>query len=46
GGVTVSTIQLRDDDIVISLESWLELARANGWFVVRRDKLVERLMQL
>ncbi|EON2310593.1 ORF6N domain-containing protein, partial [Shigella flexneri] len=22
------------------------LARANGWFVVRRDKLVERLMQL
>ncbi|EON7688361.1 ORF6N domain-containing protein, partial [Escherichia coli] len=44
GGVTVSTIQLRDDDIVISLESWLELARANGWFVVRRDKLVERLM--
>ncbi|MCM4370726.1 ORF6N domain-containing protein, partial [Escherichia coli] len=42
GGVTVSTIQLRDDDIVISLESWLELARANGWFVVRRDKLVER----
>ncbi|ENU2480455.1 ORF6N domain-containing protein, partial [Shigella flexneri] len=21
-------------------------ARANGWFVVRRDKLVERLMQL
>lgn len=46
GGVTVSTIQLRDDDIVISLESWLELARVNGWFVVRRDKLVERLMQL
>ncbi|HCB8618845.1 TPA: ORF6N domain-containing protein [Escherichia coli] len=46
GGVTVSTIQLRDDDIVISLGSWLELARANGWFVVRRDKLVERLMQL
>ncbi|EPS6255286.1 ORF6N domain-containing protein [Escherichia coli] len=46
GGVTVSTIQLRDDDIVISLESWLELARSNGWFVVRRDKLVERLMQL
>ncbi|ELQ4164327.1 ORF6N domain-containing protein [Shigella flexneri] len=46
GGVTVSTIQLRDDDIVISLESWLELARANGWFVVRRDKLLERLMQL
>ncbi|MCC8206471.1 ORF6N domain-containing protein [Escherichia coli] len=46
GGVTVSTIQLRGDDIVISLESWLELARANGWFVVRRDKLVERLMQL
>ena len=46
GGVTVSTIQLRDDDIVISLESWLELARANGLFVVRRDKLVERLMQL
>ncbi|ENG7568890.1 ORF6N domain-containing protein [Escherichia coli] len=46
GGVTVSTIQLRDDDIVISLESWLELARANGWFVVRRDKLVESLMQL
>ena len=46
GGVTVSTIQLRDDDIVISLEPWLELARANGWFVVRRDKLVERLMQL
>ncbi|EFA3938720.1 ORF6N domain-containing protein [Escherichia coli] len=45
-GVTVSTIQLRDDDIVISLESWLELARVNGWFVVRRDKLVERLMQL
>ncbi|WP_141115628.1 ORF6N domain-containing protein [Escherichia coli] len=46
GGVTVSPIQLRDDGIVISLESWLELARANGWFVVRRDKLVERLMQL
>ncbi|HCO6187244.1 TPA: ORF6N domain-containing protein [Escherichia coli] len=46
GGVTVSTIQVRDDDIVISLESWLELAIANGWFVVRRDKLVERLMQL
>ncbi|EJV0512056.1 ORF6N domain-containing protein, partial [Salmonella enterica] len=35
-GVTVSTIPLRDDDIVISLESWLELARANGWFVIRK----------
>ncbi|HAW1184687.1 TPA: ORF6N domain-containing protein [Salmonella enterica subsp. enterica serovar Concord] len=46
GGVTVSTIQLRDDDIVISLESWLELARANGWFVVRKEQLLERLMQL
>ncbi|EKQ2111123.1 ORF6N domain-containing protein [Salmonella enterica] len=45
-GVTVSTIPLRDDDIVISLESWLELARANGWFVIRKDQLVERLMQL
>ncbi|ECI8010319.1 ORF6N domain-containing protein [Salmonella enterica subsp. enterica] len=45
-GVTVSTILLRDDDIVISLESWLELARANGWFVIRKDQLVERLMQL
>ncbi|EAA1181778.1 ORF6N domain-containing protein [Salmonella enterica subsp. enterica serovar Mikawasima] len=44
--VTVSTILLRDDDIVISLESWLELARANGWFVIRKDQLVERLMQL
>ena len=32
--------------LLFSLESWLELARANGWFVVRRDKLVERLMQL
>ncbi|EBG4358555.1 ORF6N domain-containing protein, partial [Salmonella enterica subsp. enterica] len=37
---------LRDDDIVISLESWLELARANGWFVIRKDQLVEKLMQL
>ncbi|WP_096975803.1 ORF6N domain-containing protein [Escherichia coli] len=46
GGVTVSTIQLRDNDIVISLESWLELARANGWFVVRKEQLLERLMQL
>ncbi|EEK5903104.1 ORF6N domain-containing protein [Salmonella enterica subsp. enterica] len=45
-GVTVSTIPLRDDDIVISLESWLELARASGWFVIRKDQLVERLMQL
>ncbi|APH27457.1 ORF6N domain-containing protein [Salmonella enterica] len=45
-GVTVSTIPLRDDDIVISLESWLELARANGWFVIRKDQLVEKLMQL
>lgn len=45
-GVTVSTILLREDDIVISLESWLELARANGWFVIRKDQLVERLMQL
>ncbi|EDM0593753.1 ORF6N domain-containing protein [Salmonella enterica subsp. enterica] len=45
-GVTVSTIPLRNDDIVISLESWLELARANGWFVIRKDQLVERLMQL
>ncbi|EDA5562309.1 ORF6N domain-containing protein [Salmonella enterica] len=45
-GVTVSTIPLRDDDIVISLESWLELARSNGWFVIRKDQLVERLMQL
>ncbi|EFB1498956.1 ORF6N domain-containing protein [Escherichia albertii] len=46
GGVAVSTIQLRDDEIVISLESWLELARANGWFVVRKEQLLERLMQL
>ncbi|EGF0824337.1 hypothetical protein R549_23745 [Salmonella enterica subsp. enterica serovar Saphra] len=45
-GITVSTIPLRDDDIVISLESWLELARANGWFVIRKDQLVEKLMQL
>ncbi|EAA1529398.1 ORF6N domain-containing protein [Salmonella enterica] len=44
-GVTVSTILLRDNDIVISLESWLELARANGWFVIRKDQLVEKLMQ-
>lgn len=42
-GVTVNEFPLREDDLVISMDSWLDLARKNGWIVLRREGLAGRL---
>lgn len=42
-GITVSELPLKDSDLIISLESWLQLANENGWFVIRREELKSKL---
>ncbi|HEY3986368.1 ORF6N domain-containing protein [Cedecea sp.] len=44
-GVTVNELPLREDDLIISLESWLDLARKNGWVVLRRDEAIVTLTE-
>lgn len=42
-GVTINELPLRGDDLVIGLDSWLQLAQKNGWIVMRRDELARKL---
>lgn len=42
-GVTISQLPLKDDELVISIESWLQIASKNGWVVIRREELASRL---
>jgi Rha family phage regulatory protein len=44
-GVTVNELSLREDDLIISMESWLDLARKNGWVVLRRDEAIVMLTE-
>ncbi|MBX9336079.1 Rha family transcriptional regulator [Serratia nevei] len=45
-GITINELTLREDEIVITLESWLQLAQKNGWVVIRRDQLAGRLTSM
>ena len=44
-GVTIHRMPLRDNDLVIAMESWLELARRDGWIVIRRDEFASRIAE-
>ncbi|HEY3983052.1 ORF6N domain-containing protein [Cedecea sp.] len=44
-GVTVNELSLREDDLIISMESWLDLAKKNGWVVLRRDEAIVMLTE-
>lgn len=45
-GLTVASMPLRDDQIVISLDSCAELFRKNGWLVIKPDMLVQKLLSV
>ena len=42
-GVTVQELPLKDSDLIINLESWIQIAQKNGWVVIRREELVSRM---
>jgi len=44
-GVTINELPLRDDELVITLESWVQLAQNNGWVVMRQDELIDKLVR-
>lgn len=44
-GVTINEIPLRDEELVITLESWVQLAQSNGWIVMRQDELIDKLVR-
>ncbi|HFE3524467.1 BRO-N domain-containing protein [Enterobacter hormaechei] len=44
-GVTINEIPLRDEELVITLESWVQLAQSNGWIVMRQDELIDKLVK-
>lgn len=44
-GVTINEIPLRDEELVITLESWVQLAQNNGWIVMRQDELIDKLVR-
>ncbi|HEY3983053.1 MAG TPA: antA/AntB antirepressor family protein [Cedecea sp.] len=45
-GITINEIPLNDSDLVISLESWLQLAQKNGWVVMQREGLANKLTNM
>jgi anti-repressor protein len=45
-GITINEMQLNDSDLVISLESWLQLAQKNGWVVIRREELANKMTDM
>jgi phage anti-repressor protein len=45
-GITINEMQLNDSDLVISLESWLQLAQNNGWVVIRREELANKMTDM
>lgn len=44
-GVTINELPLRDDELVITLESWVQLAQNNGWVVMRQEELIDKLVR-
>ncbi|VAG29307.1 BRO-N domain-containing protein [Enterobacter hormaechei] len=44
-GVTINEIPLRDEELVITLESWVQLAQSNGWIVMRQEELIGKLVR-
>lgn len=42
-GVTVQELPLKDSDLIINLESWVQLAQKNGWVVIRREELANKM---
>ncbi|MFT1618248.1 antA/AntB antirepressor family protein [Enterobacter kobei] len=44
-GITINEIPLRDEELVITLESWVQLAQNNGWIVMRQDDLIDKLVR-
>ncbi len=45
-GVTIQELPLKDSDLIINLESWLQLAQKNGWVVIRREELASRMTSM
>lgn len=43
-GVTINELPLKDSDLIINLESWLQLAQKNGWVVIRREELASKMV--
>ncbi|MFK3911384.1 Bro-N domain-containing protein [Enterobacter cancerogenus] len=44
-GVTINELPLRDDELVITLESWVQLAQNNGWVAMRQEELIDKLVR-
>ena len=44
-GVTINEIPLLDEELVITLESWVQLAQNNGWVVMRQEELIDKLVR-
>ncbi|WP_245929627.1 phage antirepressor N-terminal domain-containing protein [Brenneria roseae] len=42
-GTVANTLPLREDQIVLTLNDFAELARRNGWIVARKDELFEMM---
>lgn len=42
-GVTIQELPLKDSDLIINLESWVQIAQKNGWVVIRREELVSKM---
>lgn len=45
-GTTINELPLGDDDLVINLESWVQLAQKNDWIVIRREDLARKLTSI
>ncbi|WP_213322542.1 hypothetical protein [Klebsiella aerogenes] len=45
-GVTVQELPLKDSDLIINLESWIQIAQKNGWFVMQREELASRMASM
>lgn len=45
-GTTINELPLGDDDLVINLESWVQLAQKNNWIVIRREDLARKLTSI
>ncbi|EBS1324053.1 ORF6N domain-containing protein [Salmonella enterica subsp. enterica serovar Muenchen] len=45
-GVTIATFPLTDDQLIVSIDSWADIFRNNGWLVIRKEQLLEKLMQI
>lgn len=43
-GIIVSELPLKDNELIIDLETWQQLAQKNGWIVIHREALASKLV--